>query len=609
MDHRVPLPPGSELTFPGMTCVIARCIGRGSNAIVYEADYPDATSSRLKHHVLLKELFPFDPHGLVKREKDLSVCRGPDREDFWQTHLTSFQRGNDIHLQLLALYPDLVGGNINTFPLNNTLYTILEEPGSRSLKTELGGEPAPNVRRAALWCLQLLDCLEVFHRQNYLHLDISLDNILLIGEGKRERLMLTDYNSVHSRTEIWNGEANCFSTREGFMASEIQTGMYGDVSFCTDLFSAAAVFYATLTGSPPAVTDLYRKNPPDALESPLLAETAPAVREQVKKILRRGLCVMPDKRYPSCACMREDLDELVARLDRQDADPIAAPEAEQEKAAFRIQTGQEDVKNTRKKQIRIAAAAAAILLCTAGFLIGRHLFPTVPDGLRIEQGAITIPAGSPNPDDPFYEQFIETRDAAERGDPFSLFGMGVIYEDGLGVKQDYMLARQYYMLAAEKNQPNAVFRIGILYQHGLGTDVSMSKAAEYYQKAADLGLTEAMLWLGELHLDGGQLVQSDRLAFGYFQIAWDAGDPQGACRLGDLYREGRGTKRSLDMAAELYQKAADAGWGPAAEALGDLYSDENSGMMNPEEAMKYYQLALDLGQDQAAEKLNALRPD
>ena len=624
MDHRTLLPPGSELSFPGMTCVIDRCVGRGSNAIVYEASYPDATVSRRTHYVLVKELFPYDPRGLVKRKADLSLSREPEGEDLWQNHLESFYRGNDVHLQLLALYPEQMGRNINTFPLNNTLYTVLDNAGSRSLEKELGDEPAPNIRKAALWCIQLLDCLEVFHRQHFLHLDIGPDNILLSGEGKQERILLTDYNSVHSREEIHRGEALYFSGKEGFTAPEMQTGMYGDISFCTDLFSVAAVFYTSLTGKPPDMILLNRKNPPDAGESPLLADASSAVREQTRKILRRGLCALPDKRYQSCAGMREDLKELIDRLDAHrpapreagtentDSPAQAAPAREDlprtparrhdEKAPSLPPGAPTGKKNARKKWTRFAAAAAAVLVCAGAFFL-RPLFSSGP----AESMKTALPAGAPDPADPYHELFLETRASAEQGDPEALYGMGVLYEDGMGTKQDFMLARQYYLMAAEKNQPNAIFRLGILYQHGLGVDVSKYMAVTYYHKAADLGLTEAMLWLGELHLDGGFLTQSDRLAFSYFRSAWERGDPQGACRLADLYREGRGVEPSVPAAAELYQKAAEACWGPAAEALGDLYCDQSSGMADSAEAEKYYRMAVDLGQETAEEKLDRLR--
>ena len=150
MDHRAALPVGSELSFPGMTCRIDGCLGRGSNAIVYEASYQDATSQNRKHHILVKELFPFDLHGHIWRGENRAICRDAEGQALWQTHLLSFQRGNDVHLQLLALQPGQLGGNINTFSLNDTLYSILDDSGSRSLEKELAGKPAHDLRTAAL---------------------------------------------------------------------------------------------------------------------------------------------------------------------------------------------------------------------------------------------------------------------------------------------------------------------------------------------------------------------------------------------------------------------------------------------------------------------------
>ena len=315
MDHRTPLPPGYTLPFPGMACTIDRCIGRGSNAIVYEAGYPDALTANRSHHVLVKELFPFDIHGHIRRGADGGVCRDAEGETIWQTHRMSFERGNDVHLQMLALDPDRIGGNLNTFQLNNTLYTILDDSGSRSLERELAGKPASGLRKAAEWCARLLDCLESFHGQGFLHLDISLDNILLTGEGERERVMLIDYNSVHSLEEIRRREALYFSAKEGFTAPEVLTGMYGDISFHTDLFSVAAVFHAMLLGRPPTSFELNRKCPPDGRDSPLLRDAPSSVQEQVKKILWRGLCILPEKRYGSCTAMKKDIAELLNRVD------------------------------------------------------------------------------------------------------------------------------------------------------------------------------------------------------------------------------------------------------------------------------------------------------
>ncbi len=315
MDHRAPLPAGSRLPLPGMPCTIDRCIGRGSNAIVYEASYADALTSDRKHHILVKELFPFDIHGHIRRGEDGSICRDSEGEDLWRTHRMSFERGNDVHLQMLALNPDRIGGNLNTFQFNNTLYTVLGDTGSRSLDRVLGGKPAPGLRQAALWCIRLLDSLNLFHSQGLLHLDISPDNVLLTGEGEQERVMLIDYNSVHSLAEIRGGEPFCLSAKEGYTAPEVLTGMVRDISFRTDLFSAAAVFHTALTGRPPSAFELNRKQPPDARDSVLLRDAPSTVQEQARKILRRGLCALPEKRYDSCASMKKDLEELLNRME------------------------------------------------------------------------------------------------------------------------------------------------------------------------------------------------------------------------------------------------------------------------------------------------------
>ena len=315
MDHRTELKAGTALAFPGMACIIERCIGRGANAIVYEGGYQDATSTRQRHRVLIKELFPYDVQGHIWRNDEQAVCTDAQGEALWRLHRLSFERGNDIHLQLLAQQPDQIGGNWNTFPLHQTLYTILDYSGGRSLDKELTGGTPQELRKIIARMRQLLHALNAFHSRNFLHLDISTDNVLLVGRGEEERVLLIDYNSVHTCEELRQDDGVYFSAKEGFTAPEVRTGMTSAIAPCTDLFSVTAVFYACLTGRPPTAMQLNRKNPPDASESPLLSGTPSTVKAQVCKIMRRGLCVLPDRRYQSCAEMLRDLQELQDRLD------------------------------------------------------------------------------------------------------------------------------------------------------------------------------------------------------------------------------------------------------------------------------------------------------
>ena len=314
MDQRTELKYGDYLHFSGMDCMIVQTIGRGSNAIVYEGEYKDATSLQRKHRVLIKELFPYEQGRHIWRDEQGYICWDEQGKDTWALHRRSFERGNSIHLQLLSQFPDQTGGNLNTYALNRTLYTLLDYTGGRSLDKVVCGNAPQTLPLILQRMRKLLLALSMLHEQGFLHLDISLDNVLLIGQGELERVLLIDYNSIHSQDELTGPDNIYFSAKEGFTAPEVRMGMMSAIGPCTDLFSAACVFYAMLTGSPPTPVQLSHRNPPDASDSPLFRDTPATVKAQLVTIFRRGLCVLPDKRYRSCAAMLRDLEELERRL-------------------------------------------------------------------------------------------------------------------------------------------------------------------------------------------------------------------------------------------------------------------------------------------------------
>ena len=185
MDTRTALSPGTVLPFPGMLCTLGEEIGRGSNAIVYRGAYPDLLNKNEKHTVLIKELFPFHAKGVISRGEDGNIVCLEEALNVWRTHRDSFEYGNRIHLRMLQSHPELTGANLNSFSLNGTLYTVLGYTGGRSLAQELSRQET-DLRRLTVRMLKLLDALDAFHGEGYLHLDIAPDNILLIGEGGGE---------------------------------------------------------------------------------------------------------------------------------------------------------------------------------------------------------------------------------------------------------------------------------------------------------------------------------------------------------------------------------------------------------------------------------------
>lgn len=313
MDHRIPLSPHTLLPFAGMPCHIEEVVGQGSNAIVYKGWYPDSLDPRLHHHVLIKELFPFHPQGKIWRGEDGAVLVAPEETELWQTHRESFEIGNNIHLRLLADHPDrmALGGNFNSFSLNGTLYSVLGYTGGRSLQAELN-RSGDTLRHTAQRMIGLLDALEAFHKSGYLHLDISPDNIMLVGQGERERIFLIDYNSAR---KIGSRDWGYLSRKAGFSPPELESGNWSALSFSSDLYCVAAVFFRCIMGRSLTLPETLQPKPPDGQDSALLKDMPQTVRHMVSRILRQGLHTLPRRRYQSIGGMRLAFQELIDRID------------------------------------------------------------------------------------------------------------------------------------------------------------------------------------------------------------------------------------------------------------------------------------------------------
>lgn len=312
MDRRQALARGTQLAFPGMTCIIEGEIGRGSNGVVYEGWYSDRLTAHLRHRVLVKELFPYAPEGGIERGADGSVCVEASARDTWDVHALSFRRGNEAHLALLARSPERIGANLNTFELNGTYYTVLGYTGGRSLQQALGGGSLKDhVRRT----LGMLDALSAFHGAGCVHLDVSPDNVLLIGENGHEQVMLIDFNSVHDMEELRRGGAVYYSAKEGYTPPEVRTGATAEIGMTSDLFSVTAVFYRLIAGVPLTAMQMLRKSPPDVDGCPCMQDASAPVKTMVRQILRRGLAAVTRRRYQTIAEMHADLRELIDRIE------------------------------------------------------------------------------------------------------------------------------------------------------------------------------------------------------------------------------------------------------------------------------------------------------
>ena len=81
----------------------------------------------------------------------------------------------------------------------------------------------------------------------------------------------------------------------------------------------------------------------------------------------------------------------------------------------------------------------------------------------------------------------EWRPLAEQGDAVAQYNLGVLYDAGYGVSQDYGQARQWFEKAAAQGYANAQHDLGRLFYYGHGVPQDFVQAHKWYNLAAANG--------------------------------------------------------------------------------------------------------------------------
>lgn len=98
--------------------------------------------------------------------------------------------------------------------------------------------------------------------------------------------------------------------------------------------------------------------------------------------------------------------------------------------------------------------------------------------------------------------FHEFLAAAKKGHADSQYNMGIMYEQGIGVRKDDAEAFAWYSKSAEQGNSDAQFNLGVFYENGRGTKVNFAKANKWYRKASVKGDAMAIGNLGMLYVRG-----------------------------------------------------------------------------------------------------------
>jgi TPR repeat protein len=305
---------------------------------------------------------------------------------------------------------------------------------------------------------------------------------------------------------------------------------------------------------------------------------------------------------------------------RKQLEAMAAAQAERETALHKAEDAQQ--KRAAMARIRnIALVAVSILAVVAGLLgwsAERQRKTAEQQRLTAEQEkeraddtlaratTIIVKIQDQMDDETKSTAVAVFRTGAAHGHAPSMRNLGLLYESGQGVAQDYAKAREWYEKAAAKGDAIAMSNLGGLYADGRGVAQDYAKAREWYEKAADKGNAIAMSNLGLLYESGQGVAQDYAKAGEWYEKAAAKGNAIAMSNLGGLYADGRGVAQDYTKAREWYEKAADKGNAIAMSNLGLLYESGQGVAQDYAKAREWYEKAAANGNPDAEARLESL---
>jgi uncharacterized protein len=146
--------------------------------------------------------------------------------------------------------------------------------------------------------------------------------------------------------------------------------------------------------------------------------------------------------------------------------------------------------------------------------------------------------------------------AAADGNAAAQTALGLRFQEGEGVSQDFEVARKWLAMAAATGVAEAQFGLGTLYFGGLGGERDIKQAVRWITAAADQGYGKAEGVLGILYARGEGVPQDAAAAVKWQHSGAEKGDGLSQLGLARSYQHGVGVARDLKQAYIWYALVA-----------------------------------------------------
>lgn len=159
----------------------------------------------------------------------------------------------------------------------------------------------------------------------------------------------------------------------------------------------------------------------------------------------------------------------------------------------------------------------------------------IPNGVYVEISSdnqvtnMYINEGKPTEEpkeEPMSEEVKMYLKIAQRGIDEGQYNLGVCYETGDGVQQNYEKALFWYKKAADQGHAKAQYNLGVMVYNGYGTKADPQQAAQLFLLSANQGDMYAQFNMGVCYYKGEGVEQNILRALEWFKKAADQGHPQ-----------------------------------------------------------------------------------
>jgi len=170
---------------------------------------------------------------------------------------------------------------------------------------------------------------------------------------------------------------------------------------------------------------------------------------------------------------------------------------------------------------------------------------------------------------------------------------------------EFAIAAFWYKKAAAKESVGAMINLGVMYNQGKGVRKQPEEAVRWFRRGADIGNPVAMLQLSRALNSGKGVKRDNQKSFRWVLKAAQKGYAPAMASAGNKYLFGKGVKLNNAEAARWFQEAIDNGNTDEIYNLGILYDLGNGVRRDPKRAAKLIAQALKDGDTFALENISS----